>query len=85
MARTETITVTKNELLEALAEAAKGSSPKEAKTVQELSEETKLGIPIIRKALQAYARAGRLSVYRVQRTGISGVAGWVPAYLIKSK
>ena len=76
------IQITQAELLEAIADASRGTAPTEARTVAELVEETGRGVAAIRRALQGLARQGRLGVHRVQRTDITGRPATLPAYTV---
>jgi len=74
------------EILDALASAAKGSAPSEAKTVREL-QDVMGGIhhQRVRDALHILAAQGRLGVHRVTRTALDGRSSSVPAYTILPK
>lgn len=76
------ITVTRADLLEALAAAAQGNAPEDAKTVQQLAAETNMAVWQVQKALRALHAAKRLQCYRVSFVGIDGRNGKVPAYTI---
>ena len=76
------VTITQAELLDALIDATKNPSPENARTVEEIADETGLSVPLIRRALGQYAKAGRLAVFRAQRAYIDGRRGTKPAYAI---
>jgi DNA-binding IscR family transcriptional regulator len=77
-----TVTITQAELLEALVEASRNPSADNARTVEEIVEATGVSTPLVRRALAQYAKAGRLAVFRVQRSYIDGRRGLKPGYTI---
>jgi DNA-binding Lrp family transcriptional regulator len=77
--------ITEAELLNALAAAAPGKAPREAKTLTELSEETEVSPLKVQRALKEYQKQGRLVAHRVQRMAIDGTQRQVPAYTILPK
>ena len=76
------IRITESELIDALAAAASGDAPEEAKTAQELATETGVVLSTTQKALRALFQQGRLQTYRVRRIGMDGRNTLVPAYTI---
>jgi len=76
------LTITRGELLEALARAAPGAGPSKARTVVEMVRETKMSETHIRRALKAHQEHGRLRVHRVIRPALDGRQCVVPAYTI---
>lgn len=78
------ISITEGELLEALAHSQKPGEDG-ARTVQEMAADTGLSEERVRKALQAFQRQGRLTVYRVRRTAIDSSQRIVPAYSITKR
>jgi predicted ATP-grasp superfamily ATP-dependent carboligase len=78
----EAVRITQQELLEAIADASRGTAPKDARTVAELVEDTGCSVRAVRVALQKIAAARRLVAHRVQRQDISGRSVQVPAYTV---
>lgn len=78
------ISITESELLEALAHSQRPGEDG-ARTVQEMAADTGLSDERVRKAMAAFQRQGRLTVYRVRRTAIDGSLRVVPAYSITKK
>lgn len=76
------ITITQAEILDALAAAAKGDEPTEARTAGELAQETGVYIIRVRNALREYQRQGRLGVHKVSRVDLAGRTQKVTAYTI---
>lgn len=76
------VTITESELLDALAQAARGAGPEEARTCPELAAATGLSDKRIRAALKALQVQGRLVVHRVLRENLAGASQPVPAYTI---
>lgn len=76
-------TITTGELLEALAAAARGNVPEDARTVNELSEASGVSIRRVRAALALLNRVGRLESFQVVRPALDGRASRVPAYTIR--
>lgn len=77
------ISVTENDLLDALSEALpSGKGPDDARTVREMAKATGWSEVRVRKALVAVQEQGRLVVHRVGRQGIDGRAAVVSAYTI---
>lgn len=77
------VSITENDILEALAAATSGRGPDVARTVPELVETTGLSARHVRSALKLYARQGRLEVYRVMRPRVDGPLAPAPAYTVK--
>lgn len=75
------VSITRNELLHALATAS--DAPSEARTVREMCAEHSIDERTLRKALQKLNDAQRLTLHKVQRTRIDGAVQQVPAYTIK--
>lgn len=82
MAANSVAAITEAEILEALANAAAGSAPSEAKTMTELADEAGVTSLKVQRALKHYQKQGRLASHRVQREAIDGTFRWVPAYTI---
>lgn len=78
----EAVKITQAELLEAIADASRGTAPKDARTVAELCEETGRRRERVREALQKLNAQGRLIVHRVEREDISGRRMQTPAYTV---
>lgn len=76
------IAITQAEILNALAAAATGDAPNEARTLAELSESTGVTALKVQRALKEYQKQGRLANHRVQRLAIDGTQRWVAAYSI---
>ena len=76
------VSITEGELIAALAEAARGSAPEDARTIQELATEYGMPLKRVRAALHALNVAGRLAVHRVTRAALDGRQASVPAYTI---
>ena len=76
------VRITEAEILNALAAAASGNAPSEAKTMTELQDETGVSPLKVQRALKEYQKQGRLAAHRVQRAAIDGTLRWVPAYTI---
>jgi hypothetical protein len=74
------ITITQNELVEALAKAS--VAPTEARTVTELVKLTGWPVVRVRNAIGKLAMQDRIELHQVIRTGISGISKRVPAYTI---
>ena len=79
------IRITESELFDALAVAAKGTSPAEAKTVQELADEAGIHERAVRKALAAMKKAGRLVIHTVTREALDGRQCRIAGYTITPK
>ena len=75
------LVVTEADLLEALASAS--DAPEDARTVQQMADETGLHAWRIQKALRALHAQGRLQAHRVPHVGIDGRRGMIPAYTIR--
>lgn len=75
------IAITQAELLDALAKAAQGNAPEDAKTVHELTTPA-ISVRRVRESLRILQAQGRLQVHRVTRTALDGRAALVPAYTI---
>lgn len=78
------MTVTQDDLLDALRNALLKPMEGNGVTVGELQETTGYSYERIRKALRVLSVAGRLEVSRVTRMDIAGRPSSVPAYRIKS-
>ena len=78
------ITVTTNELLDALRAAAPvtGATPKDAYSMTELAAATGWGRARISQQLAALKTAGRLEIVNVQREAIDGLMRQLPVYRI---
>lgn len=76
------LSITEAELLDALASAARGDAPEEARTTQELADEAGVPARKVNAALRALHRQGRLVSHRVIRVGVDGRLAPVPAYTI---
>lgn len=74
--------VTESELLDALAKAAGGSAPEDARTMQELADAAGCSRRKVQDTLRMFQTQGRLRVHRVRRTRLDGVVQPVPAYTI---
>lgn len=74
-----------NEILEALAAASECNAPEGAKTIVELTEESKLCRRTVTSALRALHREGRLAAHQVMRVAMDGKNRPVPAYTILPK
>lgn len=74
--------ITEAELLDALAVAARGNAPENARTVPELAEETGMHQNRIRKALHAFKLAGRLLVHPIYREALDGRRAKTTGYTI---
>ncbi|HEX5437139.1 MAG TPA: hypothetical protein VFW98_08265 [Gemmatimonadaceae bacterium] len=72
--------ITETDLLAALAAAFDGDG--DGQTVADLSASTGLSQRIVRDALRAAQRQGRLRVHRVRRPALDGRMMLVPAYTI---
>lgn len=75
--------ITQAELLEALAAAACGSAPEEAKTMKQLRRETGFSEKRVREALEAMQDAGRLQVHFITKPRVDGKPQPVPAYTVR--
>lgn len=75
------VVITQAELLEALATAAHGDAPEDAKTVHELTTPA-ISVRRVRDSLRILQAQGRLQVHRVVRPALDGRASIVPAYTI---
>lgn len=78
------IVITEAELLDALAEAARGVEPSEARTGPELMAATGFPEKRLRAALKALQAQGRLDVHQVTRQSLDGRAIRVPAYTVRA-
>lgn len=77
-----TVRITEAEILDALAAAAPGNGPEDARTLGELRAETGLSRERLLAALHACRKAGRLVVHQVYRETLLGRRARVPAYTI---
>lgn len=77
-----TLRITEAEIMDALAAAAQGSAPEDARTIAELADAAGLSIVSTRQALRSLQRAGRLQVHRVRRPAIDGRMANVGAFTI---
>lgn len=77
------IAITQNELLEAVA-ASITTGPEDARTIQEIMQETGLSRERVRQALMQYNREGRLQSHPVVRRAIDGHFRKVPGYIVTS-
>lgn len=77
-----TTSITQAELLDALAQAARGHEPEDALTTNEMAEAAGVQTDRIRAALKQVQREGRLTPHKVRRVGIDGRAALVVAYTI---
>lgn len=76
------MTITENELLDALQLAAAGSAPENACTVVELAKAAGVSTAKVLRTLKTFQAQGRLAVHRVPRARMDGVVQPVPAYTI---
>ena len=76
------IEVTEAEVWDAIAEAACGLAPANARTADELSQAIGCSPSAIHKALKALHRQGRLHVHHVTRMRIDGRRCSSPAYTV---
>jgi DNA-binding IclR family transcriptional regulator len=74
--------ITTADLLDALAEASKGSAPEDARTVQQMADEHGIPNSTVARALRTLAAQGRVMSHRVPHVGIDGRHTTVPAYTI---
>lgn len=79
------VTITEQELLDALVASVSGDAPEDARTVQEMvaASEERLSENRVRKALKAFMAQGRLRVHTVIRPAMDGRLAKVPAYTIR--
>lgn len=77
------MSITTNDLLDAIREALSAVPDGEGQTVQEMAEATGLGTTTVRKTLAALHRDGRLTVVRVRRPALDGRLSSVPAYRLR--
>lgn len=77
--------ITESEILEVLAQAARGQEETAARTVEELHESTGIRPSLIRKALRQHKAAGRLVLHHVLRERLDGTYRPVPAYTIAAE
>jgi predicted transcriptional regulator len=75
-------TITRDEILDALAQAFTSDAPEGAKTVNELAAETGKSALTVRKGLQTYQQQGRLKRFAVKRESIDGLLRPTTAYLV---
>jgi transcription initiation factor IIE alpha subunit len=68
------IVITESEILDALAAAAPGRGPKEARTILEMEEETGIDARKIRRALRLLKANNRLATHRIQRERLNGTS-----------
>lgn len=78
----ETLTITESEILDAISKAAAGSTPKHAKTVDEISRATNVSKMKVRDAIGRLAMQNRVEVHMVRRLDISLRPTSRPAYTI---
>ena len=76
------VRITESELFAAIAAAAPGTAPEEAKTAQEIARDTGTALSTTRHALRCLFQQGRLQSYRVRRGGMDGRLALVPAYTV---
>lgn len=76
------ISVNEAELLDALAKAAAGSAPEDARTVQELAAAAGVSKGKVADTLRLFQAQGRLGIHRVPRARLDGQVQPVPAYTI---
>jgi hypothetical protein len=74
--------ITEAELHEAVAAAAKGSEPADARTGVEICAATGMDVRKLRMSLHALQAAGRLVVHKVTRQALDGRMSKVAAYTI---
>lgn len=77
------ISITENELLDALAAAVGDKGPEEAQTQEEIARTTNINVKRVRLAMKELQSQGRLVVHRVMRARLDGVLVPVTAYTIK--
>lgn len=76
--------ITQEALLDALAQAAAGNAPEDARTVTELHITTGRDERIIRDGLRLLKEQGRLRAFKVKRVALDDVPRWTTAYLVTS-
>lgn len=74
--------ITEAELLNALEIAARGTAPKDARTVRELAAHLGVGRDVITDRIRTLHDQGRVTVHVVQRPNVLGRLAPVPAYTI---
>lgn len=79
------LSITQNEILDALAKAARGNAPADARTMLELVATTTVRRDRLLTALKLIAAQDRLMVHQVTRTALDGRQAKVPAYTILPK
>lgn len=77
------ISVTENQMLEALRAAMMPAGVADGASVQELSAATGRPIHAVRMGLRKMIAAGTAEVARGQRPRLDGIIGWVPCYKLK--
>lgn len=79
------LTLSEAEALEAIAAATSGTTPKQAKTVQDIMGACGLSRDVVRRALGRLAMQNRLEVHQVRRPDLSGRINQRPAYVVLPK
>lgn len=75
--------ITQAELLDALADAMRGTQIEDARTIPEIAAELGMSVARARAALKVIHAQGRLVVHRATRTALDGRQATVPAYTIQ--
>ena len=76
------LAITEQELIAALAEAARGSAPEDARTPAQFAASANVPLSRVMKTLRALHAQGRVVSHRIPHTGIDGRSMMVPAYTI---
>jgi len=79
------ITVTEDDLLQALRDALAQPTDAQASTMTELAAAMGFGLEKVRHLLRAVQDEGRLEVVRLRRPNLIGTTSLVPGYRIKPK
>lgn len=78
----ETMRITESEIMAALAAAAAGDAPDEARTSQEMATAAGVSVRHVVAALKLFQAQGRLHVHRVMRMALDGRRATVAGYTI---
>jgi hypothetical protein len=80
----DAVSLTENEIYEVIFNAARarGQGPEGARTVNELAEATGKSVKLVRAALLALKKQGRLIPHRVHRERLDGAMGATTAYTV---
>jgi hypothetical protein len=76
------IAITEDEVLEALAIAAPGRAPENARTTEELALAAGVSHDVVNSRIRALSREGRVMVHTVYRENVVGKRIQKPAYTI---